>query len=110
MKAQNIILCITLMAVADLLPRRFVGFDGLPAADGAKALGVVEAETEASMPAPVNTHGVMLVEAGGAIAQGAEVQAGTDGKAIAKASGVGCGFALDAATADGDLIRIVRGI
>ena len=52
----------------------------------------------------------MLVEAGGAIAAGAQVEAGADGKAVVLDAGASNGFALDAALADGDLIRIVRGI
>ena len=45
-----------------------------------------------------------------AIAAGAEVQSDASGKAIPKAAGVANGIAWDAATAPGELIRIVRGI
>jgi hypothetical protein len=108
MKPQNLVLTITVLAVAAVNARRFLGFDGNLAAAGEAAVGVVEADTDAGSAAPVNVQGVMLVEAGGAIALGAEVQVGADGKAVVKAAGVGQGRALDAAAGAGDLIRIVR--
>lgn len=110
MKPQNVILVGSILAATDLTRRRFVGFDGNLCAAGVKALGVVEADTEAENVAPANVLGVILVEAGGVIAAGAEVQSDADGKAIAKAAGVTNGTAWDAATAPGDVIRIVRGI
>lgn len=54
--------------------------------------------------------GVILVEAGAAIAAGAEVESDANGKAITKAAGVANGIAWDAAAAAGDLIRVIRGI
>ncbi|MDR1709659.1 MAG: DUF2190 family protein [Candidatus Accumulibacter sp.] len=110
MKAQNVVLTVSFHAEVDLAASRFVDFDGAYAAAGAKALGVVDAETGADNYAPINVLGVMLVEAGGAVPAGSEVEVGADGKALAKDTGAGNGFAIDAAIADGDLIRIVRGI
>lgn len=110
MKAQNVILTASVPAIADLAARRFVGFDGGVCADGAKALGVTEVDTEADNMAPANVLGVILVEAGAAVAAGAEVQSDAAGRAITKAAGVANGIAWDAATAAGELIRIVRGI
>ena len=72
MKAQNVILVASVLAIADLSARRFVGFNGGVCADGAKALGVTEADTEADNMAPANVMGVILVEAGAAIAAGAD--------------------------------------
>lgn len=110
MKSQQVILTTSVVAAVELTRRRFVGFDGNVCADGAKALGAVEADTAAGNVAPANVLGVILVEAGAAIAAGAEVQSDASGKAITKAAGVGNGIAWDAATASGDVIRIVRGI
>ena len=78
--------------------------------DGKTRKGVVEADTENGGVAPANVMGVILVEAGAAIAAGAEVESDANGKAITKAAGVVNGVAWDAAAAAGDLIRIVRGI
>ncbi|WP_405119213.1 DUF2190 family protein [Pseudomonas leptonychotis] len=110
MKSQQVLLTTTVLALAALTARRFAGFDGNVCAAGAKALGVIEVSTDADNAAPANVLGVILVEAGAAISAGAEVQSDASGKAITKAAGVGNGFAWDAATAAGDLIRIVRGI
>lgn len=110
MKTQNVVLVASVLAISDLTARRFVGFDGGVCAAGAKALGVVETDTAADSPAPANLLGVILVEAGAAIAAGAEVQSDASGKAITKAAGVANGIAWDAANAAGELIRIVRGI
>lgn len=110
MKGQNVVLTMSVQAVTDLQARRFVGLDGKTCGDGAKALGVVEVDTEAENMAPANVLGAILVEAGAAIAAGTEVQSDAAGRAIAKASGLANGIALDAATAAGDVIRIVRGI
>lgn len=110
MKTQQPILTTSVVAIAELTRRRFVGFDGNVCAAGVKALGVVEADTEAGGVAPANVLGVLLVEAGAVIAAGAEVQSDANGLAITKAAGVANGTAWDAAAAAGDVIRIVRGI
>lgn len=110
MKAQQVILVTSVIATGDLTARRFVGFDGKACADGAKALGVVEVDTELDGVAPANVLGAILVEAGAAIAAGTEVQSDAAGRAITKAAGMANGIAWDAAAAAGDVIRIVRGI
>lgn len=110
MKTQQPVLTTSVVALVDLPRFLFAGFNGGLCAAGAKAYGTVAADTEADSVAPINVLGICLVTAGGAIAAGAEVQSDANGKAITKAAGVGNGYAVDAATADGDVIRIVRGI
>ena len=110
MKIQQICLITSVTAAAALSRLRFVGLTGAVCAAGAKALGIAEAAADLGEQAPVNTHGILLVEAGAAIAAGAEVESDANGKAITKAAGISNGFALDAAAAAGDVIRIVRGI
>ena len=108
MKTQQVILTTSVIAVADLTCRRFVGFNGNVCAAGAKALGVVEADTENGGVAPANVMGVILVEAGAAIAAGAEVESDASGRAVTKTTGIGFGVARDAATAAGEIIRVLR--
>jgi hypothetical protein len=79
-------------------------------AAGAKAVGIAETDADPGEQASVTVLGVLIVEAGGAIAAGAEIQSDADGRAITKAAGIGNGYALDAAVAAGDIIRVVRGI
>lgn len=100
----------SVVAAVALTKRRFVGFDGALAAAGAKAFGVVDVSTDAGQQAPVQLNGVLLVEAGAAIAAKAEIEIDSSGRAITKSAGVGNGFAVDAATGAGDFIRIARGI
>ena len=96
---------------ADLARSTFVDFNGATCAAGSKALGVANVDTGVGRQAPVALNGVLLIKAGAAIAAGAEVQSDANGAAITKtANGASNGFALDAATAAGEIIRIVRGI
>ncbi|MDR1311108.1 MAG: DUF2190 family protein [Burkholderiaceae bacterium] len=110
MKTQQVILRTSILAAVELGVFCFVGFDGALCAAGAKALGVSDTTASAGEQATVNTHGIMLVEAGGAIAIGAEVETGAGGRAVVLDDGVSNGIALDASSAAGDVIRIIRGI
>lgn len=110
-KTHQPILTASITATADLDHKhRFVGFNGAYAAAGARAFGTLEVETDAGQQAPVNVLGIVLVEAGAAIAAGAAVQSDASGRAITLAAGIENGVTLDAAAAAGDIIRIVRGI
>ena len=97
-------------AATNIPKQRFVGFDGGICAAGAKAIGVCDVETDAEQQAPIGVIGILLVEAGGTITQGAELTSDASGKAVVKAEGQKVnGYAQDAGEA-GDIIRIVRGI
>lgn len=90
---------------------RFIGFDGALCVAGAKALGVSEVDVDAGEVMPVVVEGIVFVEASAAITVGAAVAAaGTStaaGKAATVASTAICnGYAMDAATAAGDIIRV----
>ncbi|NNJ15457.1 DUF2190 family protein [Pseudomonas putida CSV86] len=110
MKTKQTVLTTSLLALVDLPRHRFAGLDGGLCAAGAKSLGAVAADTEEGNAAPVDVLGICLVSSGGAIAAGAEVESDATGRAVVHAEGVSNGTALDAATAAGDIIRIVRGI
>lgn len=107
----HVLLTVTAIAAAAIAtPRRFIGFDGNLAAAGAKALGTNPVTAALGEAFPVDAIGVVLVEAGAAVAIGAQVQADATGRAITLAGGVANGWAMDAAAAAGDVIRIARGI
>lgn len=110
MKTKQTVLTTSLLALVDLPRHRFAGLDGGLCAAGAKSLGSVAADTEAGNVAPVDVLGICLVSAGGAIAAGAEVESDATGRAVTLTTGKSNGIAMDAATASGDVIRIVRGI
>ncbi len=90
--------------------QRFIGFDGNYCASNAKALGVSDVEVEAGQFAPVGVIGILLIKTAGAIARGARVASDSNGFAVNYNNGEINGYALDASTVAGDIIRIARGI
>lgn len=110
-KTHQPILTTSITATADLEHKhRFVAMDGAYCAAGARALGTLEVETDAGQQAPVNVLGIVLVEAGAAVLADTPVESDATGRAITRDAGVQLGVTIDAATAAGDIIRIVRGI
>lgn len=100
----------SIKAATNIPKQRFIGFDGKLCTAGAKALGICDVETDAEQQVPVGVLGILLIEAGGTITQGAEITADVSGKAVVATDGQKInGYAQDAGEA-GDIIRIVRGI
>lgn len=98
-------------ATADLSKQIFVGLDGGVCGAGEKAYGVCDVETDAGQLAPIGVLGILLVVAGGEITAGNPVTSDEDGKAVEiESTGEVNGYALDDASASGEVIRIVRGI
>ena len=98
---------------ADEKFRRFVRADGTRCVANEQALGVcrVKSTTDADL-IPVDTEGVVLAEAGAAIALHAvgrtKLQTDKDGRAIAHSGNNPIvGWALAAATAAGDIIPVL---
>lgn len=108
MQSEKILLATTVLAVAALSRMRLVNFAGGTCGAGARPLGVANAAYDIGEQAGVNTHGELLVEAGAAIAVGAEVESDASGRAVTKTTGVAFGAARDAAAAAGDIIRVLR--
>ena len=98
-------------ASTNLPKHRFVGFDGGICAAGAKAIGICDVETDAGQQAPIGVIGILLIESGGAITQGIAITSDALGRAIvASEAQKSNGYAQDSASAEGEIIRIVRGI
>lgn len=108
MKTEKILLAVTIAAAAALSRFRFVDFSGNVASAGERVLGVPSTDFSTGEQASVATHGEILVEAGAAIAAGAEVESDASGRAVTKTTGVAFGVARDAAAAAGDIIRVLR--
>lgn len=108
MKTEKILLAVTIAAAAALTSFRFVDFTGNVASAGERPLGVATTDFDIGEQASVATHGEILVEAGAAIAVGAEVESDASGRAVTKTTGVAFGVARDAAAAAGDIIRVLR--
>jgi len=60
-----------------------------------RALGVAAADIASGAIGAILRGGVVPVTAGGAITAGAQVEVGTDGKAVALASGIAVGIAVE---------------
>ncbi|MDT3739814.1 MAG: DUF2190 family protein [Candidatus Kapabacteria bacterium] len=97
----------TIKAGSDLLPNRFIGFDGsYPVAEG-KSLGVSDSKWLEGEQASVITIGTAIVEITEAINAGELVTADTDGKAKkVTVTAATNGRALDTTTGAG-FIRIL---
>jgi hypothetical protein len=108
MQTERILLTTTIAAAGALTAKRFVTYSGLQAVATDVPLGVANAAYDAGEQAGIDTHGEILVEAGAAIALGAQVQPDAQGRAITLAAGTAFGRARDAATAAGDFIRVIR--
>ena len=90
-----------------VVKNRFIRFDGTYGLEGAKSLGVVNADTNVNEYAPVTVKGVALIEAGGPISMGSAIETFDDGLAAPLTSGTLEGYAMDAASAAGQIIRIL---
>ncbi|CAM3350289.1 capsid cement protein [Paracidovorax anthurii] len=108
MLTEKILMATSVPATTALVRQRLVNFDGGQAGAADAALGVANANYDPGEQAGVGTHGEILVEAGAAVAKGAQVQPDAQGRAITLASGVAFGRARDAATAAGEFIRVLR--
>lgn len=100
---------VTLVATAAVKANRFIAYDGgYPSiAGGAKDVqGITESDAEIGEAVSVVTSYSYLVEVEAAIAFGALVKVGTDGKAVTGTAADHCGRALGAATQAAQLIEV----
>lgn len=134
-KTKQPILTTSLKAAATVVRNRFAGFDGNYCGAGERPLGVFADDTPSGEYAPVDVVGITLVISGGAITAGAPVASDADGYAVAAAAAsvavpagstpvtsdgaqptlevsggylpeAVAGYALDAATDAGEIIRV----
>jgi hypothetical protein len=108
MKTEKILLAVTIAAATALTRFRLVDFTGAVAGAGERALGVANMDYDSGEQAGVATHGEILVEAGAAVAVGVQVESDASGRVITYSAGVPFGVARDAASAAGDIIRVLR--
>ncbi|MBK7106633.1 MAG: DUF2190 family protein [Ignavibacteriae bacterium] len=107
MQTEQSTLITSVLMTADRTKNLFIGLDGALCGNGAKALGVLNADTSINEYGPVMTSGIALVVSGAAVTLGSKVQSNASGQAITFASGESNGFALDAATGASQLIRVL---
>ncbi len=90
-----------------VVKNRFIRFDGTYGIEGVKSLGIVNADTSQNEYAPVTVKGIALIEAGGPITMGSGIETFDDGLAAPLTSGALEGYAMDAASGAGQIIRIL---
>ncbi len=99
----------SLPAGEDIARRRFVSVnsssEGVIATTAGSAIGVSMNEAADGEVLDI-ADGIVVVEAGGAITAGTDVEVGANGKAVAKTTGIGVGVAITGATAAGQLVAV----
>lgn len=103
------ILTLTAIASGAVTAHRFCGPDGATATAAGNAIGVFDTDAADGQAVTVNALGTTIVEAGGAIGPGGEIEVGAAGKAVAKNAGVTTGRLApgEEALADGDLVEAI---
>ena len=90
-----------------IIKNRFISFQGTFGAEGTKSLGVVNADTNVGEMTPVTVKGIAIVQTAYPITVGQAVQAFDDGTAAPLDAGPIEGYAMDAASAAYQFIRIL---
>lgn len=105
-KTWSIVRQDTMTPAADVTKSRFIGGDGDHCTAGGRAIGVSYVSADAGHEYACLTHGTAVVEYGGPINVGDEVESGTDGVALTLAAGKSNGIALDSGSL-GDFGRVL---
>lgn len=102
-------LCFSLPAGEDIARWRFVSVnsssEGVIATAAGSAIGVSMNQAADGEVLEI-ADGIVMVEAGGEIAAGADVEVGANGKAVAKTTGIGVGVALTGAASAGNVVAV----
>lgn len=109
MKTEQPVLITSVQCEIELgaVKHRFIKFSGAYGEEGYKSLGVCNANTAFGEMMPVMAKGIAIVETGGPINQGASVESFDDGVAVTQTTGPLEGYAMDAASGAGQLIRVL---
>lgn len=109
MKTEQPILITSVVAAADLSnsSNLFIDFNGAVCGSGIKPLGVLTAGSPSGEESAVIARGIALVYSGAAVSSGAKLQSNASGMAVNYLSGEIAGYAIDAASGSGVLIRVL---
>lgn len=105
-QTKQVVLVTTIQATGPIVRERFVNFLGAQAKANEAVLGVTPYDVELGDLAAVDCIGIVVVEAGGAVAVGASVCSNAQGCAVV-GSGKVVGTAMTAATSAGENIRVL---
>jgi len=107
MLTEQPVLITSIKAGENIPKNRFVDFNGILTGEGNKPLGISNAETNSGEMVPVVAQGIAIIETAAAISKGAAVDSADDGYAGPHSTGIITGYALDASTGSGQVIRIL---
>lgn len=101
------ILSLSTTANGAVSEKTFVGHGGATATAAGNTLGVAKFDAADTEGLTVDVLGTAIVTAGGAFSAGAELEVGSNGKAVVQSAGVTVARALQAATADGESVEVL---
>lgn len=101
------LLTLAITAAGALLPERAVSRAGSYATAAGKLFGITNTDGAAGDRVPTDVMGTTIATAGGAFSDGAELEVGSSGKLVVKASGTVVAVALQDANADGDRVEVL---
>ena len=101
------VLTLSIAAAAAIAENQAVGYDGNVAAAGAAMKGLAISDAAAGEQVGVDVLGTSIAIAGGAIAEGDELEVGAGGQLVTLAAGVSVARALQAAGAAGEPIEVM---
>lgn len=100
------ILTLSVLAIATVTENLAIGYDGDVASAAGAMKGINTFDVVSGEQASVDVLGTSIATAGAAIADGAELEVGANGKLVTKTAGVVVARALQPASADGDLLEV----
>lgn len=101
------LLTLAVVATVALEAERAVTRAGAYPVAAADAFGMATTAGAIGDRVPADIIGTTIATAGGAFSDGGELEVGTDGKLIAKSTGIAVAVALQDAAADGDRVEVL---
>jgi len=101
------LLTLSVVAAAALTEGLATGHDGGLATAAGVMMGLTATDAEIGDRVAIDMLGTGIATAGAAIADGVNLQVGTNGKLITQTTGIIVGRSLQAATADGDKLEVL---
>ena len=106
-KGKTVILSVTTIAAAAIPEGRLVGFDGRPAGENGKVLGVAAFDAKAGDAITIDVVGVIDMVAATAVNPGDDLSSNADGQPVAGGTNP-FGTALNAANPGGRVPVLIR--
>lgn len=107
MKTEQPILVSSIVAKEEFPKGRCITFAGYMCTEGSKQFGVSQTSGSANELIPLTVQGIALCQIGMSVTAGAKLQVMDDGYVSPYSDGEIIGYAMDAASNVGDLVRVL---